>query len=115
MNDSQEYQKRLLDKLNILMGILKAAIHRINDQIDRSHADTKHLVRIRDNLKGTLKICARARSTLLERMEVSIKYPKPKEVSSIEEYQKFSMLPPITKDEIQKVDMVDLIERLQDA
>ena len=125
---SSEYRARLLTKLNCLIAVLEVAIAKITRSMDLPGANEERLLRIQGNLKNTLSICNRAKKTLesstaqLEAGPPSGRVALPGqrrmtyrdyvELSSIDEYQKFKKLPPISAGDISSTDVDDLISRL---
>ena len=125
---SAEYRARLLTKLNCLIAVLEVAIAKITRSIELPGANEDRLQKIRSNLDNTLAICNRAKHSLEKSMTPSLPAPEPRaiagsrdmtyrdyvELASIEEYQKFKQMTPITHDQLGSVDVEDLIRRLMD-
>ena len=126
---SSEYRARLLTKLNCLIAVLEVAIAKISRSMDLPGANEERLLKIRSNLENTLSICNRAKRTLetgLARKALPgtaaatehapepgrMSYRDYVELSSIEEYQKFKGLPPISSDDVHNADLDGLIDQL---
>ena len=123
---SAEYRTRLTTKLNCLIAVLEVAIAKITKSIDTPGANEERLGKVRSNLENTLSICNRAKQTLdktqhnkqTHRRDASGKLMTARdyvELTSIEEYQKFRGMKPITTDELESIDFDDLSRRLGDA
>lgn len=127
---SSEYRTRLLTKLNCLIAVLEVAIAKITRSMEAPGANEDRLLKIRANLENTLSICARAKQSLEKSMTPALPAPEARaignhsanmtyrdyvELGSIEEYQKFKKMTPITGHEISSVDVDDLIRRLTGA
>jgi hypothetical protein len=119
---SAEYRAKLLTKLNCLIAVLEVAIAKIARSMDLPGAKSQRLLKIRANLENTLSICNRAKTTL-EKGQLAtpqarrdrarkMSYRDYVELSSIDEYQKFKTLPPITPGEIGAADLDGLIDKL---
>ncbi len=138
----EQYQGRLLNKLNCLIAVLEVAISKINQSIKISNANPEKLEKIRNNLENTLAICKRAKETLEKRMkgknrevkqgsscsfargekerenkekripDGKMTYRDYVELSSIKEYQKFKKLPPIKMKDVKNTDIEALIRKL---
>ena len=132
---SLEYRTKLLTKLNCLIAVLEVAIAKITRNLKAPGAEEQRLEKIRGNLANTLAICSRAKKTLERAMigssesstttaaDVEVRrrekrgkmsYRDYVELSSIEEYQKFKNLPPISWSELDKINLEDLIERFNE-
>ena len=130
---SQEYRNRLLTKLNCLVAVLEVAIAKIERSLSAPGANEDRLVKIRGNLENTLAICQRAKQTLEQRLDgdpttsseaSTATTPRPRrnrnsmsyrdyvELSSIEEYQRFKGLPPISTNDLSDTDLDDLMNQL---
>ncbi len=122
---SAEYRARLLTKLNCLIAVLEVAIAKISRSMDLPGANEERLLKIQSNLKNTLSICNRAKQTLENSMDdeaPAARLPAPArrrmtyrdyvELSSIDEYNKFKKLPPISTADIGSTDLDELISRL---
>lgn len=120
---SAECRTRLTTKLNCLIAVLEVAITKITKSMDTPGANEDRLTKVRRNLENTLSICHRAKQTL-DRTEVSKQVVRCDngsmtardyvELTSIEEYQKFRAMTPITKNEVESIDFEDLERRLSD-
>jgi len=128
--ENDEYRERLILKLDALVGVLVVAMGKIESSVAKLEArmdssdDTEigRLAQIHKNLKTTLEICQKARRTLLSHQDGK-KTPRTAkvkpgareyiEMSSAEEFRKFKNLPPIQKEDIPLVDLMDLCDRLQ--
>ncbi len=124
---SAEYRTRLLTKLNCLIAVLEVAIAKITRSMELPGANEDRLVKIRSNLENTLSICNRAKHTLEKGMTAlqaptagtrqatakeNMSYRDYVELGSIDEYQKFKKLAPISGNEITSTDVDDLIKKL---
>lgn len=122
---SAEYRARLMTKLNCLIAVLEVAITKIARSMDLPGANEERLIRIRANLENTLAICQRAKQTLERTVAGRRLTDRGKggtkgkmtardyvELSSIDEYQKFKRLTPISKDEAGTIDWDDLARKL---
>ncbi len=126
---SLEYKRRLLQKIDCLIGVLETAIGKIDRSLQESPENRERLERIRTNLKNTLEICRRAKATLEERIRKDEarsapekKPARPKgaamsfrtyvELSSIEEFKKFKKMKAITPEEIRSADLEELARKL---
>jgi uncharacterized small protein (DUF1192 family) len=108
--DNDEYRRLLLIKLNALIGVLSVAITKIEKEMTKKPSD--RLAKIIERLDATRQTCYAARKKLSTKVD---KKPKlSNEISSISEYQKFQNLPPITKQDIAEVDLMDLCDKLQE-
>ena len=127
---SSEYRARLLTKLNCLIAVLEVAIAKISRSMEAPGANEDRLLKIRANLENTLSICSRAKQSLEKSMTPALPAPEVRaatasssemtyrdyvEPGSIEEYQKFKKMTPISGQEISSVDVDDLIRRLLGA
>jgi hypothetical protein len=118
--NNEEYLAQLLTKLTVLIGTLKVAVVKIEAGMQAPGADVERMTKVRDNLINTLAICERAHKTLMNK--ASREQPIAKEVpsgvreytemTSLDEYRKFQMLPPITSDDVMDVDWQDLLGKL---
>lgn len=116
-----EYNAKLNLRLGALIGVLITAIKKIEQGMTVPGANIDRMTKIRDNLANTLAICERAQSSL------AIGNGRPRqetipsgmraytELSSLDEYRKFQMLPPITQQDISSVDWNKLQEQLNSA
>lgn len=122
MNNA-EYRNRLKTKLNCLIAVLDVAITKIQRSMDLPGANAERLTKIMSNLENTRSICERALNTLdrvtpAQQQEVFDNKPKQMgmreyvELTSIDEYQKFKTLPPISAEEVADADIDRLIEKL---
>lgn len=129
---SAEYRAKLLTKLNCLIAVLRVAIAKISRSMGLPGANGERLAKIRGNLENTMSICNRARTTLERGLcestgtEVSaepaeaqvsaerMSYRDYIELSSIDEYEKFKTLPPISAGELHSLDIDDLMRKLGD-
>jgi hypothetical protein len=124
---SAEYRTRLLTKLNCLIAVLEVAIAKLTRSMELPGANEDRLLKIRSNLENTLSICSRAKQSLEKSMTPSLPAPEARtatagsrdmtyrdyvELGSIEEYQKFKKMTPISTEDISHVDVEDLIRRL---
>jgi hypothetical protein len=129
---SAEYRHKLLTKLNCLIAVLEVAIAKITRSMDLPGANEDRLVKIRVNLENTLAICNRAKQTLEKALTTAsapsaatpllpgptegtrrrMTYRDYVELSSINEYQKFKSMAPISPSEILAADLDDLTDRL---
>ena len=120
---SKEYRTRLLTKLNCLIAVLEVAIAKVDRSLDTPGANEDRLQHVRGNLENTLAICHRAKRTLERALHGTVRSAEPTadgqmsyrdyvELSSIDEYHKFRELPPISVDELSKVDIDELTKRL---
>lgn len=119
MDKNEEYRAQLLAKLGTLIKTLGVAVLKIEHAMEMPGSNVDRLIKVRDNLVNTLKICQRARKTL-----EGVGAPTPvvnqapsgareyTEMSSLDEYRKFQMLPPITQEDVQDVDWRDLLGKL---
>ena len=133
---SAEYRARLLTKLNCLIAVLEVAIAKITRSMDLPGANEERLVKIRTNLENTLAICVRAKQTLEKGLAPSLPaapamtpqlpispdgvrqrmtYRDYVELSSINEYRKFKSMAPISRTELNAIDLDDLANRLLDS
>lgn len=123
-----EYCIKLLAKLNVLIAVIESAIRKIERGTSLPGTDNERLKKIITNLRDTLAICTRARESLKTQLTPhnsdmpsearGLKKKAPKmapsgareyvEMSSVEEYRKFQGMPPITAEEINEVDWLDL-------
>ena len=121
---SAEYRARLTTKLNCLIAVLEVAIAKIAKSMDMPGANEERLLKIRSNLENTLSICHRAKQTL-DRTANNTKAIAARsddkthmtardyvELSSIDEYRKFRNMEPITREQLQNVDLDDLARKL---
>ncbi|MEO6710970.1 MAG: hypothetical protein ABI054_05490, partial [Planctomycetota bacterium] len=69
--NSPEYRERLMRKLNTLIAVLEVASAKVRRSMDGPGADLTKLGRIRKNLQDTLEVCARARTALENRSQIS--------------------------------------------
>jgi hypothetical protein len=124
------YRLRLLRKLNCLFAVLEVANARVKRAIAQPDSDLERLGRIKTNLGSTMDVCRRAKSAL-ERQE-SLPEGLPANLAAIArgpgwrlpegarvemrsraEFECFSAMGPIGRDEIEGCDMGRLIQRLQ--
>lgn len=120
--DSQEYRTRLLVKLNCLIAVIEVALAKVSRSLEEPTANGERLERIKTNLENTLSICHRARRTLqrtidgrcdsAEPLRRRMSYRDYVELSSIDEYRKFKMLPPISNTELASTDVDELLRKL---
>ena len=120
---------KLSAKLEALPAVLKVAIAKIEHGKEAPDADIERLDALCSKLKNTLGICERAKGTLEGQMaleasgEPGIAPTRHKrsgareyvEMTSIDEYQKFKKLPPITEDEVLTTDLDELARQLGDV
>jgi hypothetical protein len=124
------YRLRLLRKLNCLFAVLEVANARVERAIAQPDSDLERLGRIKTNLGSTMDVCRRAKSALErqeslpeglpENLAASARGPGPRlpegarvEMRSRAEFECFSAMGPIGRDEIDGCDMDRLIQRLQ--
>ncbi len=132
---SSEYRTKLLTKLNCLIAVLEVAIAKISRSMDLPGSNEERLQKIRANLENTLSICNRAKGTLAKnasstgtgtatkpRNRPPISGPKDGmsyrdyvELSSIDEYQKFKKLDPISEGELEETDIDALMRKLSES
>lgn len=116
-----EYNKKLHFKLTALVSVLIASIKKIEEGMMTPGSNVDRMAKIRDNLARTLAICERAQLALA----VNSGGPRSKtipsglreytEMSTLEEYQKFKQLPPISSEEIADVDWAELMDHFNDV
>lgn len=109
MND--EYRLKLIIKLRTLVAVLKVTLARIKLSAQEPGADVVRLIKISDNLKKTLASCLRALDTLTRDDEKTV--VSSSDIATIDEHMKFKHLPPITSEEIEKVDWAKLTEQFK--
>ncbi len=124
------YRLRLLRKLNCLLAVLEVANARVDRALRQPDSDMERLDRIRTNLSSTLDVCRRAKGAL-ERKE-PLPEGLPENLASIArgrgeglpdgarvemrsraEFECFSAMGPIQREEIEVCDLDRLIQRLQ--
>ena len=129
---SAEYRAKLLTKLNCLIAVLQVAVAKITRSMELPGANEERLTKIRGNLENTMSICNRAKNTLEKGLNESAKqqralesgqpsessdkmsYRDYIELSSIDEYKKFKVLPPISTGDLDSLDIDDLMRKLAD-
>ena len=124
------YRLRLLRKLNCLFAVLEVANARVERAIAQPDSDLERLGRIKTNLGSTMDVCRRAKGALErqeslpeglpENLAAIARGPGPRlpegarvEMRSRAEFECFSAMGPIGRDEIDGCDMDRLIQRLQ--
>jgi len=133
--ESAEYRERLMRKLNCLIAVLEVASAKVQRSLAGPSPDLERLTRIQTNIKSTLEVCQRARRALERRdsdspdiAEVVRQHGQPTvrhrtagmpfgaryEMSSADEFQRFSDMGKIGEEEIKSVDFDDLAKRLFD-
>ena len=121
--NSAEYRAKRLTKLSCLIAVLQVAIAKISRSMDLPGPDEERLLRIRRNLENTLSICKRAKLTLetgspsggtgkASTEAEKMSYRDYVEFSSIDEYRKFKVLPPIDKKDVSITDLDELVRKL---
>src|SRR5262249_54373477 len=107
-----------------LIAVLEVAIAKITRSMELPGSNEDRLLKIRSNLENTLAICTRAKQSLEKSMTPSLPAPETRtatrdmtyrdyvELGSIEEYQKFKKMAPISNEDISHLDVDDLIRRL---
>lgn len=124
MNDS-EYKSRLRTKITCLIAVLDVALAKIQRSMELPGTDPARMKKIAGNLENTRTICERALKTLdgvtpAQEQKIFNEEPEPQrmgmreyiELTSIDEYNKFKNLPPISADEVASVDINKLVEEL---
>ncbi|MBM3974036.1 MAG: hypothetical protein FJ301_08050 [Planctomycetes bacterium] len=123
MLSSLEYRSRLATKLNCLITVLEVAIGKITKGLDVPGANEERLLKIRGSLENTLAICTRAKQTLDKAAAPTPSSAKAEgkaamsardyvELASIDEYRKFRMMEPITREQVSQVDLEELARKL---
>ena len=119
-----EYRNKLHSKLTQLITVLIVAIKKLEAGMAMPGANVERMEKIRDNLANTLGICERAQLTLAAQGAQGAKAPRQEapsgmreytEMSTLDEYRKFQMLPPITPEDISEVDWGKLQDQLKDV
>lgn len=111
MNED-DYRIRLVLKLNALIAVLNVALAKIERAMETQPSERLHAVA--EKLEGTRQICLEARDRLMGNEPRPTKpAPAPRDVDSINEYQKFKKLGPITLDDVAGVDLDELSKKLQ--
>ncbi len=123
------YRLRLLRKLNCLFAVLEVATARVKRALAQPDSDLERLSRIRTNLGSTMDVCRRAKKAL-ERQE-GLPEGLPENLAAIAgggqrlpegarvemrsraEFECFSAMGPILRDELEACDLDRLIQRLQ--
>lgn len=124
------YRLKLLRKLNCLFAVLEVANARVKRALAEPDSDLERLNRIRTNLRSTMDVCCRAKRAL-ERQEAlpdglpenlaaiargrGQRLPEGArvEMRSRAEFECFSAMGAIQREEIEACDMERLIQRLQ--
>jgi hypothetical protein len=124
------YRLKLLRKLNCLFAVLEVANARVKRALAEPDSDLERLNRIRTNLRSTMDVCCRAKRAL-ERQEAlpdglpenlaaiargrGQRLPEGArvEMRSRAEFECFSAMGVIQREEIEACDMERLIQRLQ--
>ena len=124
------YRLKLLRKLNCLFAVLEVAKARVKRALAEPDSDLERLNRIRTNLSSTMDVCCRAKRAL-ERQEAlpdglpenlaaiargrGQRLPEGArvEMRSRAEFECFSAMGAIQREEIEACDMERLIQRLQ--
>ncbi len=139
------YRKELLDKVEALISVLQVAHQKVLRNLAAPGSDVERLQRICSNLEGTLEVCRRARRTLLqnspppasdeapcgphiqlqpgEGLRPAARPAEPGrmswreylELASVEEYRRLQDRGPITRDEVENVDLDELCRRLSES
>ena len=112
--------------------VLSDAAPKLTGVRETDRANEERLLKVRANLENTLSICKRAKGTLEKgighparrRLEAAqgsertsagkMSYRDYVELSSIDEYQRFKSLPPISADDLDSADIEDLMRQLGD-
>ncbi len=121
------YRAELLSKVEALLSVMEAARGKVLRNLEAPGGATERLRRILGNLERTLEVCRRARATLLhaERTRKSLPAPprrssamgpdqmSPREYAELtfSEYRRFKDMGPITREELENVDLDSLCWR----
>lgn len=141
--DSAAQREQLSKKLNCLIAVLEAAITKVRRNQEDGTTDSDRLERIRINLENTLTICQRAKLTLekrgmlpanlppevreavgaqtvkpfraksLRKVDGRMTYRDYVELSSVEEFNKFRELKPISPSDVSTCDLEQLERELR--
>ena len=119
------YRRELLNKVESLLSVLEIARTKVQHRIERKGGDSERLRKVLHNLDGTVDVCRRARSILInaddgsqlpvpfrQRFDKPMNYRQYLEVASFAEYCRFRELGPISRQEIFDTDLEALCEAL---
>ena len=101
-------------KLRTMIAATQVAIRNLEHAAKYDPGMADRWYRMAHKMRTTLGMCQLALQNL-EAGKPGIHVPYiPTEVTNIQEYEKFKQLPPISREEIASVDLMDLTKRLQE-